>query len=200
MLVLKVIRITEDLVSGALALPLSVTDYINQKKGNARTERAVGMLLLKQTLRELGVGSYGVETLPTGKPMLTGAPYYFSVSHSGGLCALALSDLPVGIDLQNLSAFDLIPDTERFAKRFLASDERKAFLQEPTREQLCRLWTRKEALAKLLGRTLNTSLSSLSSFGFDGVEFECRRAELDGDSFFLTVARPKDGNSIKQTE
>ena len=28
MLVLKVIRITEDLVSGALALPLSVTDYL----------------------------------------------------------------------------------------------------------------------------------------------------------------------------
>ena len=200
MLVLKVIRITEDLASGALSLPLSVTDYINQKRGNARAERAWGMLLLKQALCELGVSSYGVESLSTGKPMLTGAPYYFNISHSGGLCALALSDLPVGIDLQNLSAFDLVPDTDRFAKRFLAPDEREVFLQEPTREQLCRLWTRKEALAKLLGRTLNTSLSSLSSFGFGGIEFESRRAEIDGDLFFLNVASTKDKISIEQTE
>ena len=191
MLVLKVIRITEDLARGALALPLSVTDYINQKRGDARTERAVGMLLLKQTLDELGVSSYGVETLPSGKPILMGAPYHFSISHSGGLCALALSDLPVGIDLQSLSAFDLISSHSRFAERFLSPDERRAFLQEPTGDQLCRLWTRKEALVKLLGRTLSTSLSSLSSLSFDGIEFECRRAEIDGGIYFLTVARRK---------
>lgn len=190
MLVLKVIRITEDLAVGALALPLSVTDYINQKKGNSRAERAAGMLLLRQALSELGVGYYGVETLPTGKPVLTGAPYHFSISHSGGLCALALSDRPVGIDLQSLSAFDLIADTERFSKRFLASDERAAFSEEPTREQLCRIWTQKEALAKLLGRTLSTSLSTLSSLGFEGVKYERRVAELEGDRFILTIATP----------
>ena len=197
MLILKIVRVSEDTAGGALSLPLSVTDYINQKKGTTRLERVCGMLLLKSALSEFGVDSYELELLPSGKPVLRGSEFHFNISHAGGLCALAISDSPVGIDIQNLSALDRISDLSRFAERFLTPDERAIFSEEPTKERLCRLWTRKEALVKLLGRTLGNSLSQFSSICRDDVSFEHRRAELDGETYILTIAKHEKSNNYQ---
>ena len=185
---LKIIRISEDCPLGALSIPLSVTDYINSAKGHARTERAVGMLLLQNALSEHGITSFNIDVLPSGKPILRGSELHFSISHAGGLCALALSDAPVGIDLQDTESVSKISNPNSFAKRFFAPDEYLAFTEEPTPEQLCRIWTRKEALCKLLGRPLNSSLSTLSSLDYQGVSFETRKASLE-KIFFLTIAK-----------
>ena len=190
MIKLKVIRISQDTSFGALSIPLSVTDYINSTKGNARTERAAGMLLLKSTLKEIGIESFNIEVLPSGKPVLRASELHFSISHAGGLCALALSDVPVGIDLQDVEAVLGISNLDSFAKRFFSRDEYEVFKEEPTAQQLCRIWTRKEALCKLLGRPLNRSLSSLSSFDYPDIIFETRRAKLEKE-FFMTVAQKR---------
>ena len=124
----------------------------------------------------------------TGKPSITGAKKYISVTTTGEKMIVALSDSPVGIDLQDTEAAMKISNINSFAGRFFAPDEYEAFTEEPTHEQLCRIWTRKEALAKLLGRPLNTSLSSLSSLNYPGVIFETRRALLEKE-FFLTLAK-----------
>jgi len=146
------------------------------------------MLLLRDTLKKVGVESFNIELLPSGKPILRGSELHFSISHAGGLCALALSDFPVGIDLQDTEAVSKIHDLNSFAKRFFSRDEYEIFMQEPTPEQLCRIWTRKEALCKLLGKPLNTSLSALSSFDYPDIIFETRRASLEKE-FFMTVAK-----------
>ena len=185
---LKIIRISEDCTLGALSIPLSVTDYINSAKGRARTDRAMGMLLLKNTLENLGINSFNIDILSSGKPVLRDSELHFSISHAGGLCALALSDKPVGIDLQDTESVRKILNLNSFAKRFFSPDEYRVFTEEPTPEQLCRIWTRKEALCKLLGRPLNNSLSSLSSFDYPNVDFETRRANLEKE-FFLTIAQ-----------
>ena len=148
------------------------------------------MLLLNDALLAHGIKDYRIDLLPSGKPILRDIPLHFSVSHAKGLCAMALSDAPVGIDLQDTDAFDKT-DLQRFASRFLAPDELEVFLDEPTKEQLCRIWTRKEALAKLLGRPLSSSLRSLSSLSFEGVSFRTRRASLE-KLFFLTIAEYKE--------
>ena len=184
---LKIIRIPEDGALGALSIPLSVTDYINSARGKARTERAAGMLLLRDTLKSVGVDGFNIEILPSGKPVLRNSPLHFSISHAGGLCALVLSDTPVGIDLQDLDAVKKISNLSSFARRSFTPDEYEVFLQEPTCEQVCRLWTRKEALVKLLGTHLSSSLSSLSSLDYPAVEFVTRRATLEKE-FFLTTA------------
>lgn len=188
MLELKIVRIPDEPSLSALSIPLSATDYINSAKGKARTERAMGMLLLSEALGELGVSRYGINILPSGKPILIGPELHFSISHAGGLCALAVSDSPVGVDLQDLDAASRISDLKSFARRYFSADEYKAFAEEPTPEQLCRIWTRKEALCKLLGRHLSSSLSSLSSLDRPDVEFVTRRASLE-KTFFLTTAK-----------
>lgn len=188
MFVLKVSGIVEEDLPNAPAVSLSVTDYINSAKGRAGVERTAAMLLLKRTLEEVGIRNFDIKILPSGKPVLRNSDLHFSISHAGGLCAVVLSDTPVGIDIQDTEAVYKIANRTAFAKRFFSEDEYAAYAEEPTPEQLCRIWTRKEALCKLLGRPLGTSLSGLSSFDYPDIFFETRRAKLEKD-FFLTTAK-----------
>ena len=168
-------------------LPPSAEAYAEAVSGIARRERRAGMAVLCSLLEEVGVLDFNLETDGVGKPFLTDSPYFFNISHSGDFCAAVLSDKPVGIDLQTLARVNRIRDINAFAKRFFSPDELELFLKKPTREELCALWTRKEALSKLLGRQLCESLSSLSSLNFSGVDFETKRLELK-EIFYLTVA------------
>ena len=189
MLKLAVVKISEDSSpSLSLSLPLSAIDYINKTRGNALFERAAGMRLLARVLKSEGVDDFRIGVSKEGKPYLVGSKLYFSISHSGGLCALVLSDKPCGIDLQDTEAVKRIADRDRFAKRYFAPDELKIYKNDPTPDTLSEIWTRKESLAKLLGLQLNNALTGLSSYSRSDVTFDTRRAEIDGKTFYLTVA------------
>lgn len=189
MLKLAVVKISEDInPSLSLSLPLSAIDYINKTRGNASFERAAGMRLLAATLKAEGLDDFKIGVSREGKPFLVNSRLYFSISHSGGLCALALSDKPCGIDLQDTEAVEKITDRNRFAKRYFSPDELSVYNADPTAETLSYVWTRKEALAKLLGLQLNNALSGLSSYSRHDVTFDTRRAEIDGKTFYLTIA------------
>ena len=72
----------------------------------------------------------------------------FSISHSGGALAVAISSDAVGVDIEPLSAED---DGERIARRFFSADELSLYLSsEPSlrREAFLRIWTAKEAIFK----------------------------------------------------
>ena len=168
-------------------LPLSAADYVNQAKGLARKERAAGMLLLGKLLKAEGIEEYAVSVTENGKPFLVGIPIHFSVSHAGGACAVAISDSPVGIDLQDADSVKRIKDPTAFVSRFFTVEESESFLNAPTHRELSRLWTKKEALVKLLGFRLSDSLSSLSTKNYPCVEFETSEITLD-KLFYLTVA------------
>ena len=103
-----------------------------------------------------------------GKPYCDGKTC-FSLSHSGGVCAIALSRLPVGVDCElprgkNYGAvLSSFPDEER---REIACE--RDFLMH---------WTAREAYAKLRG---------------DGVWKYVRRLAFIGGRLFL------DGQSVKE--
>lgn len=83
-----------------------------------------------------------------GKPYLVNAPLYFSLSHSGGVTAVAVGEREMGLDLQ------LRDDRKREALlRRLTPAERE--------EDFFRLWTAKEAYVKFTGGTLAGMLPSL---------------------------------------
>ncbi|HEX4454970.1 MAG TPA: 4'-phosphopantetheinyl transferase superfamily protein [Kofleriaceae bacterium] len=75
-----------------------------------------------------------------GKPQLVGGAIHFNLSHSGELAVVAVSDAPVGIDVEQQRA---IADPAAFARRFQfdTTDQR----------ELMRLWCRKEAWLKARG-------------------------------------------------
>ncbi len=83
-----------------------------------------------------------------GKPFALNLPLHFSVSHSGAWVACAISQSPVGIDLESVRNRDL-----SVTKR-VCSPEETDFIFADQREQLQRflkVWTVKEAFVKMTG-------------------------------------------------
>lgn len=87
----------------------------------AKTERIFAYALLHVMHREIfGSDIFEIEENEHGKPHEKNSPYDFSISHSHGRCAVAISDVPgelVGVDIQkNVTDEKRI---ERISKRFL---------------------------------------------------------------------------------
>jgi phosphopantetheinyl transferase len=75
-----------------------------------------------------------------GKPQLVGGAVHFNTSHSGELALVAVSDAPVGVDIEQQRA---IADPVAFARRF--------HFETTDPHELMRLWCRKEAWLKARG-------------------------------------------------
>ena len=92
---------------------------------------------------------------PKGKPYILHVPWYHNLSHSWDYVALAVSDAPVGIDIQQIR-----PYRDSLVKRFFSAEEAAAyenFSSQNIREREClfyTLWCRKEAYGKLRGTGL----------------------------------------------
>lgn len=116
--------------------------------------------LLRHALLEEGIESPVFAKNEWGKPFLADRDdLHFSLSHSGHWALCAISNLPVGVDVE------LPRCTMAVAKRHFRPDELENIAQlDSTRQAdaLNRFWTAKEAFAKMLGRGLTLPLGSFS--------------------------------------
>ena len=87
-----------------------------------------------------------------GKPYLREYPLFFNLSHSGEYVVCAVSDREIGVDIQKCSNMNVM----RIAKRFFSEEECRALetceTGEERRQFFFRLWVRKEAYGKFLGK------------------------------------------------
>lgn len=92
----------------------------------------------------------------TGKPVLDGLPWQFSLSHTGSYSACCVYDRPLGIDIQEPRH---VP--EQFLTRFYTPDEKRTVLDstEPD-ETFTHIWCRKESLLKAAGLGISVDLKS----------------------------------------
>jgi 4'-phosphopantetheinyl transferase len=103
-----------------------------------------------------------LDTAPGGKPFLAGttASLHFNVSHSGDLALIALTKVgEVGVDLEGVRP--RADDWVALARRYFAAEEVAALERYSPTERVqafFRLWTRKEAIVKLLGDGLRLPL------------------------------------------
>ena len=112
-----------------------------------------------------------------GKPFFRGGEAEFSLTHSKGYVAAALSDEgEVGIDLE-ASEYDT-DKARRLAERYFCDREKEAFLR--TLKDFLRIWTKKEACVKLLGITLSEQISR-----GDAEDVAYRYFEIDGHPLTL---------------
>lgn len=99
--------------------------------------------------------SYG----PQGKPYLKEYPdVYFSLSHSGNMVALALSDAEVGIDVQEMRGYN-----EKIARRFYHAKEVQMLEQtadDKKEAYFYKIWCMKEAYIKYTGKGMSEDLRS----------------------------------------
>lgn len=106
-------------------------------------------LLLRQALGREGLEDAGLVLGENGKPALSGrTDVQFNLSHSERLVACAVSDRPVGIDIEKERHF------EEALCRFVFSDGEITWIQVNVQNQdagFTGLWTIKESLMKYLG-------------------------------------------------
>lgn len=138
-------------------------------------------LLLMAALQELGgpMPPLEITCSEAGKPALQDGPA-FSLSHSGERVLCALSDEPVGADLQQLR-----PCNPALVRRFFTAEE-GAWLEAQQERDLAftLLWSLKESYVKFLGSGIaETHLDSFTVRVLpDG------RARIDGSSVKLWYA------------
>ena len=110
----------------------------------------------------------------------------FSLSHSAGALAVAVSDNEVGVDIERVK----IKYPERASEYILTPKELCEYrlLPEDKRvEHLILKWTQKEAAFKLFGKEAYKP----SSIELDGLFLDSRRLELMDEQYFLSVASKK---------
>lgn len=115
--------------------------------------------LLKQGLRE----EYGITDNPLfeysehGKPSIVGHPeIHFNLSHCKHAAVCAISDRPVGIDVESIREFK-----ESLARYTMNDAELQVIASAPhPAEAFIRFWTMKEATLKLTGTGITSDLKT----------------------------------------
>ncbi|NWL86332.1 phosphopantetheine-protein transferase [Paenibacillus sp. 79R4] len=146
-------------------LPLSRQDKIRKFTRREDAYRSLTADILSRWLicDYLGVANEELRIMQNayGKPMLPGNEgLFFNHSHSGQWIVSALSDAPVGIDIEQRSDIDL-----RIADRFFSAQEVMDLREIPAEarsDYFFELWTLKESYIKADGRGLSLPLSSFT--------------------------------------
>ena len=116
-------------------------------------------LLAAYALRQAGASDLTLSLLENGKPVLLHHPdIHFNLSHSGRLAVCAVSDTPVGVDVEPIGASRKEIETVCFHPQETAWMD-----SEPDRDlAFARLWTRKESFLKLSGAGLSVPPNTIS--------------------------------------
>lgn len=117
-------------------------------------------LLLKYVLNSYGVSMMNLKYGDNGKPELDGI--CFNLSHSGEVAVCAVSDKPVGCDVEKINKM-----REKVASRFFTERENAYLHQFEGKEkdkEFFRLWTMKESYMKMTGEGMKLSMKR---FEFD---------------------------------
>lgn len=130
----------------------------------------------------------------SGKPFLPHSPLFVSLSHSGSFVAAAAADRPVGIDLQEKRVI-----REGVLRRWYSTEEREWIDGGDSVERAVRLWTMKEAYAKMDGTGIFRG--DRFSAGFSGGRIVTRYGDVDfqfpeapeGYLFTVCLANPPSG-------
>lgn len=111
-----------------------------------------------------------------GKPHATDLPIHFSVSHSKGIVVCAVSDKPIGVDIEYFRTIN-----PKIIHRYCNDDE-LTYLNADPHTNFFELWTAKEAYAKLIG----TGLAGMGNVHLS--EIKDRLHTVQTKDYFLTFA------------
>lgn len=170
MLCAYIVQIKENLLNDEFRILLSL---VSQEKKNKiikyhqyiDSQRSLlGDILARYSICEdfnLNNADLSFNTNPYGKPAISSrGKIGHNISHAGRYIVCAVSDTPVGIDVEEIKPIDL-----RIAERFYSNDEYEYLTSAPTEstyDNFFQLWTMKESYIKMIGRGLSIPLNSFS--------------------------------------
>lgn len=111
--------------------------YLTKDKGSAALKRAA-------IADYFGEGEIGV--LDSGKPVIVKPEgYHISVSHSGEIVGVVISNVPIGLDIEEVKDIDY----SRIKEKFLSEKESE---EASSLSSFFNVWVRKEAESKISGK------------------------------------------------
>ena len=137
-----------------------------------------GFGLGRDAYTENSPGAFRAAFTDSGKPYFEDRQdLYFSLSHSGTVAAAALSDVPVGLDVEKIRE----SYRESLINRCLSPEEKAVYDGDFTR-----VWCRKEALAKLSGEGIFVSPVNINTLSEEAL-FREEIIEDAGQAYRLTA-------------
>lgn len=130
----------------------------------------------------------------SGKPYVgVGSGMYVSISHSHGLCAVAVSDSEIGVDIEYIDPSRSTERLKRLAARFFSADELAYIKAEADAgdavlpERFFEVWCAKESYVKYTGDGLS-GLGGFSIFDLPVGITRLRVIDTNGGSYACAVA------------
>jgi len=115
-------------------------------------------ILLNHALYKMGIVDQVFDTDQYGKPYLKNyAGVQFNLSHSENYVACAVSDSPVGVDIEYIHDIDL-----DIAKNYFYNNEYEYILKNPNIKTFFELWVLKESYMKMTGLGFRLPLNEFS--------------------------------------
>lgn len=141
MLVTKVFNIPTKLPKHRL--PVNIVNHCNiYKEANVKHASLFAWITLDKYI-DLTKVRFG----KNGKPYLQGNAKYFSLSHTNKTIAVAISDKPIGIDIEYILQNDIC---DKLAFKLLKKDQLQQYLKSKHRALwFTKYWTQHEAYLKL---------------------------------------------------
>lgn len=148
------------------------------------TEHLKGELLLRKGLKkDYGIDYGEYNPIPVvkgvhGKPQLKEYPHIFhNISHTAGLAACAIGDVPMGIDVEEIRPF-----SENIIRKVMSEQEKEQFYKLKGEEQTAfffKIWTLKESYVKAGGWGITIPLTEFSfELGPDGITCSVPQVEI----------------------
>lgn len=106
------------------------------------------------------IDDISIELLPNKKPYISKYPeIFFNVSHSGHYAIMAMSNKPIGIDIELINLNTTFEDTFHY----VFNDIEIQFINKAANQTTVfySLWTRKEAFVKALGKGIDDDFSKI---------------------------------------
>lgn len=168
------------------SLPLSSyrLDMLASCRSAQRRRQGIGAeLLLIHALRSVSADlqlPLPIAVKPNGMPFLQDSDLHFSLSHSASFAACALSDHPVGLDLERRGRMN-----DALLRRCFSPEEQSLIRSSQEPDLLfTRLWTGKESFVKATGQGILSPLRDIQTLDPpEGVSFW----QTDLDAFCLSA-------------
>lgn len=129
---------------------------------------------------------------------------FFSISHSGGYVAVAVSNKEIGIDIEEITAFEKRCSDEGFFPSMIKHVVGKKEAIPQTSPELLKLWTQKESIFKCQNsKSFNPAKIQISEdtctckLVHDGTEFLCSATGSDIKKSFLYYYSGEEASKIK---
>lgn len=137
-----------------------IAPHIPAEKKPMKDESVCARALLKYVLSEyFSVDKFTLQVKENGKPCLSDCHLHFNLSHCRNRVICAVSEFPIGCDVQ-----DIRPFNSRIVSRFFSSDEGMILSASKSKDKhFSKLWVLKESILKYKGDGIT---GGLDSYGF----------------------------------